>query len=237
MVIYLDLVFILNFIINSLFVYVVNIIYLEKNKAIRVFLGGLIGGLLVIGFLFNYFFYNLIKIFGGIAVCLAGFKTMKLKQMILKITSFYLLNFLSVGFVATFNINSYYLLCLGLAAIIFIYIIENSKKPLIFMNSWKYNISVSSNKKSYKLTGFLDTGNFSKCDDLPLIYLAKKYQGDFTFHKMIMVNTVGGASALACYKPKNFEIEIDGVVFSREVLIVFSDIKEVDCLLNAELVI
>ncbi len=237
MVIYLDLVFILNFLINSLFIYVVNIIYKEKINRLRIFLGGLIGGLLILAFLLDYFFYNIIKILGGVIVSFFGFKSLKIKQMVVKTASFYILNFVSVGFVAAFNINSYYLLFFSLAAIILIFMIENNKNPIIFINSCKYNISVSSNKKSYKLVGFLDTGNFSKCDDIPLIYLSKKYQDDFTFHKIIFINTVGGSSALACYKPRRFEIEIDGVVCLKDVLIVFTDIIEFECLLNVELVI
>ena len=237
MVIYLDLIFILNFSINSLFIYVVNIVYKEKVKFLRIVLGGLVGGMFVLGFLFDYFVYNLLKIFGGVAVSLFGFKTAKFRQLVVKISSFYILNFVSVGFVAAFNINSWYLLFLSLAAIIFIFMVESNKKPIIFMNACKYNISVYSLKKSYRLEGYLDTGNFSKCDDLPLVYLSKKYQGDFEYYKTIVVNTVGGSSALACYKPRRFEIEIDGVVFSKDVLIVFADITEFECLLNVELVL
>ena len=237
MVIYLDLIFILNFSINSLFIYVVNIVYKEKVKFLRIVLGGLVGGMFVLGFLFDYFVYNLLKIFGGVAVSLFGFKTAKFRQLVVKISSFYILNFVSVGFVAAFNINSLHLLLFSFGAIIFVFMVESNKKPIIFMNAWKYNISVYSLKKSYHLEGYLDTGNFSKCDDLPLVYLSKKYQGDFENYKTIIVSTVGGSSALACYKPRRFEIEIEGVVCLKDVLIVFADITEFECLLNVELVL
>lgn len=237
MVIYLDLIFLLNFTINSLFVYVVNIIYKERIRFLRIFFAGLIGGFLVLGFLFDYFLYSLIKIFGGVIVGLFGFKIGRFKEMIVKISTFYIINFVSVGFVASFRVNTWYLLMLSFAAIILIFMVENSKKPIIFMNACKYNISVSSEKKNYKLLGFLDTGNFSKCDDLPIVYFSKKYQGDFKYYKTILVKTVGGSSALACYKPRRFEIEIDGTVCAKDVLIVFTDIAEFDCLLNVDLFI
>ena len=54
MVIYLDLLFLFNFVINFIFLYVVEIIYKEKRSFKRLVLGALVGGLMVILFLFNY---------------------------------------------------------------------------------------------------------------------------------------------------------------------------------------
>jgi hypothetical protein len=237
MVIYLDLLFLFNFLLNLLFIYVIEVLYKEKCRLRKMLFGGLVGGALVLSFLFDYFWYQVLKIGGGVLVGLTGFKTGRVKQTLLKIISFYILNFVSVGFVAAFNIKTWYLLFFILGAIIILFFLENNKKTLIFVNEYKYNISVSSNKKSFRLQGYLDTGNFSKCDDLPLIYLANKYHKDFTFHKLIMVNTVSGSTCLACYKPRSFSIEIDGIKVRREVLIVFTEIKEFECLLNVELLL
>ncbi|NLD26785.1 MAG: hypothetical protein GX661_05435 [Acholeplasmataceae bacterium] len=237
MVVYLDLLFLFNFLLNFVFIYVIEILYREKCGIKKMFFGGLVGGLLVFCFLFDYLWYQVCKIGGGALIGLTGFKKNRCKQTIIKIISFYILNFVSVGFVAVFNIRTWYLLCFILGAIIVLFFLENNKKAFIFMNEYKYNISVSSNKKSFRLQGYLDTGNFSKCDDLPLIYLSNKYHHDFAFHKLIMINTVSGSTCLACYKPRSFTIEIEGIKVRREVLIVFTEIKEFECLLNVELLL
>ena len=235
MVVYLDLVFLMNFAINSLFVYLVNLLYKEKIKLYKIFLAGLCGGLLVLGFLFDFILYGFLKILGGAFVGLLGFKIGRFREMVVKISSFYIINFVSVGFVAAYRIKTWYLLAGALAAIILVFMVENNKKPIIFMNACKYNISVSSVKKSLNLVGYLDTGNFSKCDDLPILFLAKKYGGDFQYYKTIIIDTVGGSVPLACYRPEKFEIEIDGTVCSKDVLVVFAEIGEFDCLLNVDL--
>ena len=160
MVVYLDLVFLMNFAINSLFVYLVNLLYKEKIKLYKIFLAGLFGGLLVLGFLFDYILYGFLKILGGAFVGLLGFKIGRFREMVVKISSFYIINFVSVGFVAAYRIKTWYLLAGALAAIILVFMVENNKKPIIFMNACKYNISVSSVKKSLNLVGYLDTGNF-----------------------------------------------------------------------------
>lgn len=237
MVIYLDLLFLFNFVVNFIFLYVVEIIYKEKRSFKRLVLGSLVGGLMVILFLFNYIVLEIGKILGGMLIGYAGFKKIPFKQLSLKIISFYIINFLSVGFVVVYHIREWYLFLFSLATIILMVFFENNKKPLIFINEHKYNISVSSNKKSYLLQGYLDTGNFSKCDDIPLIYLSNRYHKDFTFHKLIVVNTVGGSTCLACYRPRSFTIEIDGYKVRREVLIIFTEIKEFECLLNVDLLL
>jgi|GEM_PF-625040 len=235
MVVYLDLLFLMNFAINSLFVYLITLIYQEKAVPWRIIIAGLFGGALVFGFLFDYAVYHFLKICGGVLVGVLGFKIRKMRDLVLKLSSFYILNFFSVGLVAAYRIRTWYLLALALSSVALVFMVESNKKSRIFLNSCQYNISVSSEKKSLRLVGYLDTGNFSKCDDVPIVYLARKYEGDFKFHKTVIIRTVGGTMALPCYKPKSFAIEIDGTLCSKEVLIVFSEIGEFDCLLNVDL--
>jgi len=235
MIVYLDLLFLFNFLINAIFIYVIEIIYHEKISLKRIMIGGFIGGILILGFLFDYYLYYLLKILGGVMVGLIGFKGNNIFKMIIKITSFYILNFASVGFISSFNITEWYLFIFSIGAIIIIFFIENNKKPIIFINSLKYNISVSFNKKRLNLEGYLDTGNFSKCDDLPIIYLSKKYQSNYSVYKLVNINTINGITFSNSYKPTSFTIEMGKVKQEKDVLVVFTDLKNFDCLLNTEL--
>jgi hypothetical protein len=235
MVVYLDLLFLFDFAVNGVLLYVIQIIYREKVSIMRIFLGSLIGGMLIFVFMLDYYVYYFTKAFGGIAVGLMGFKKDRLIPTILKIASFYLVSLASVGLVSSFRISEWYLFLVSLMALIIIVFLENSKKPIIFSNSLKYNISVHFSKKSYHLEGYLDTGNFSKNEDLPIVYLSKRYKTDDTVHKIIGIRTVNGISWCDSYKPKSFSIEINHTKVEKEVLIVFSDLSDFDCLLNTEL--
>lgn len=237
MVVYLDLLFIFNFLINSIFLYVVELIYQERISMVRIILGGLVGGLLILGFMFDYYLYYLLKIGGGVLVGYIGFKGENVLKKIVKVASFYIINFASVGLISSFNIGEWYLFCASTFILILIFFIENNKKSHIFINQFKYNISVSFNNTRLKLEGYLDTGNFSKCDGLPIIYLSKKFQPKFTVYKVIKINTVNGISLNSSYKPTSFIINVNKNKIEKEVLVVFTDLKDFDCLLNAELFI
>jgi hypothetical protein len=236
MVIYLDLLFIFNSFINAIFIYAIELCYKEKISLKRILIGGFIGGLLIVGFLFDYYIYYILKIIGGLIIGFIGFKGSSLK-IIVKTTSFYIINFASIGLINSFNISEWYLFILSVVGIILIYFIENNRKSLIFINSYKYNISVSFGNTRLKLEGFLDTGNFSKFDDLPIIYISDKYQQNYSVYKLVNINTINGVSYSKSYKPSSFIIEVNHKKLERDVLVVFTKLKDFDCLLNAELFI
>lgn len=237
MVIYIDLLILFNFIINFIFLYVIETIYQEKIAIRKIFLGGVIGGLLVLGFLLDYYLYYFFKIFGGIIVGIIGWQKKGGVKMIVKISSFYVLNFASIGLIGCFQIKTWYWLFLSMGAIMVIYFIESNKKIDIFINQLKYNISVTFFDKKINLEGYLDTGNFSVCDNLPIIYLSNKYFSNYEAYKIVEINTVNGCSKLITYKPHNFIIEIGKHKYQKEVLVVFTDLNEFECLLNNDLFI
>ncbi|MCK9536195.1 MAG: sigma-E processing peptidase SpoIIGA [Bacilli bacterium] len=237
MTIYLDLLFLFNFIINSLFIYVLEIIYHERISWLRIFRGGAIGGLLILAFLGDYIVYCLFKIFGGIIITGAAIKKRNILRMIVKSASFYIINFASVGLVSSFRINKWYFFILASLILIFLLFIENNKKTDIFINSLKYNISVTFNKKQIKIDGYLDTGNFSVCDGLPIIFMAEKYRPSDSYYKSFPLSTINGSVISKTYKPTSFFIEINKTRIKRDVLVAFTDLRGFDCLLNADLFI
>lgn len=240
MVVYLDVLFLFNFLIGVLFLYVIEVAYQEKVSYKRILLGGIVSGFLVIGFLFDYFIYNLFKIVGGVIVAIIGLRSTSIIKTLIKITSFYILNFVCVGFVSSFHIIEWYFFLIVLGLIIIIYFIESNKKMHIFINALKYNVSVSFNHKKLKLEGYLDTGNFSKAGDIPIIYLSSKYlTNHFSSeqYRLVNINTINGVSLCKAYKPNSFIVYDRKKKLEKEVLIVFSNLHDFDCLLNCDLFI
>jgi len=237
MIVYLDLLIIFNFIINFLSIIVLEILYYERPSILQAIIGGVIGGLLVLAFLCDYFIYNLLRLLGGIIIILVGVKKNSFSQLLLKAASFYIINFTLVGFVASFQIKQLYLFLIAFFVLVFLLFMENNKKTDIFINSLKYNISVTFNNKDIHVKAFLDTGNFSKVDDTPIIFMKKKYQPNCPYYKLITLTTVNASTIYKAYKPTKFEIIINNLIIKRDVLVVFTNIKDFECLLNADLFI
>ncbi len=134
--------------------------------------------------------------------------------------------------------------------------VENNKKTDIFINSLKYNVSVTFNEKVIATEGYLDTGNFSACDGLPIVYMAEKYRPRGSFHKTVVVSTVNGPALTKTYRPSTVVVStVNGPALTKtyrpssfilrkgkedvvcDVLVAFTDLRGFDCLLNAELFI
>lgn len=240
MVIYIDLLFLFNFAINIIFLVAIEIIYKSKIKLWRIALGGLIGGLIVIVTLFDYNLYNLLKVTGGIIIGLVGLEKCSGKRNIIKYSSFYTLNFASVGLVGAFGINTHLLVFLALAVIIIVYFVESNKNLVIFTNRLKYNIIVNFDKTSLNLEGYLDTGNFSEYDNLPIIYIDEKYYPKELVEEafsLVQVATVNNASFLRAYKPKKCVLVKNKEKIEVDVLVVFCNIDMHECLLNVKMLI
>lgn len=237
MIVYVDLLFIFNFVINCLFLYLLELTYHEKISRLRILCGGFVGGLLILAFLTDYVFYILCKIFGGALVTLVGVKKRSLIQTLMKMASFYLINYASVGMVGSFRINKWYLLTAAFSALVLLLFFVNNKKASIFVNSLKYNISVTFNKTIIKTNGYLDTGNFSRTDDMPIIFMAKKYRPSDCYYKSVALHTISGLTLCKVFKPTSFAVEINNAYVIYDVLIAFSDLPGFDCLLNADLFI
>lgn len=240
MVIYIDLLFFQNFLISFIFLYLIDFIYKDKIKIIKIIIASSISGFIVIISLYDYYLYYLFKVSGGLIISMIGLKKSSGVKMMVKNTSFYMVNFASVGFVSIFNINTYVLLICSVMAIIVFFVIESNKNEFIFTNKLKYNISVTFKNINLDLEGFLDTGNFSTHKNLPIIYLDNKYYSnilDEVRFESILINTINGSTYIKIYKPTKCIIEIGNKKINFEVYIAFSNLNEFDCLLNAKLLI
>lgn len=240
MVVYLDLLFLENFLINGVFLYLIEKIYKTKLKLIRIILGGIIGGVIVIISLFYHEAYFFFKILGGVIIGLVGLEKLESIKNVVKISSFYTLNLASIGLVSSFGIINHWLIYFSIGLILVIYIIESNKNIFIFSNQLKYNITVNFNKTSLNLIGYLDTGNFSSCDNIPIIYIHEKYYPKELIYydsKLVKIATVNNVNYLKAYEPKKCTIKIGRKSKECKVLVIFCKLQNVDCLMNVKMFI
>lgn len=154
--IYIEEVFILNFLLDFMILYGTKRILKRNNKMSRVVIGSIIGSFTTFLLFINIssFILFLLKILIGIILIIIvfGFKNI-LKNLIY----FYLLSIIIGGSAYLFNINNKIFLVLSSFIVISILIKEFISYKEIYPN--KYLVTIFINDKSYKLEGFIDTGN------------------------------------------------------------------------------
>lgn len=237
MIIYLDLIMISNFIIEFMFLFILEKIYDGNVKYWRIIIASLIGSFSLVLFFYNYIFYTIFKIIGGFLIGMIAFSSISKSKQLIKISSFYALNFAFVGFLKSFNINAWYLLIVSVIAILGLFILESNKKYFIFLNRCTYNVIVTFNNRRLEVKGFLDTGNECYCDYIPVIFLDEKFkESGLQPVNHLLINTANGTDIKMCYRADDFSIVIGKKKIKKEVYIVFSDIKK-ECILNPSILL
>lgn len=175
MTIYLDLIFLLNFIIDFLIIVTESIVLKNNTKFIKLVLSSLVGSLsLVILFInFDTIFLFIIKLFISIIMVLIAFGYKNIKYVLTNVIYFLFISILYGGFLYfiiyninyknyelsfvknNFDINLIFLVILS-PVILYIYIKQIKEKYKI---SLRVKVSVYINSKEIILNGFIDSGN------------------------------------------------------------------------------
>ena len=161
MKIYIELIFIINFLIDFMILYGTKRLLKINKSNIRLLFGSLVGSLTIFILLININSITLIilKLFLSVIIILISFG----KNNILTNTFyFYLISIIIGGILYLFDLTSnlyfnYLLLILFSPVIIYILIKELNKHRLNIND--KYIVEITLGKKIYKLEGFIDTGN------------------------------------------------------------------------------
>ena len=173
MKIYVDIVFMINFMFDFLLLLTVNIVLKRNTKLKRIFIGSLIGGLsvfllfinlnslglflfkiiisilmIIITFGRNNFFKNTLYLY-FISIILGGFLYYLNMEFSYKNSGL-------VFFHNGFSIN--FILLIILSPIVF-YLYIKQTKELKIINSYQYNVSFTYRRKKYNYLGYIDTGN------------------------------------------------------------------------------
>ena len=246
MTIYIDLVFLINFIIDFYILSGVKFLLKLQTRFIRIILGALIGSLsiLLLFFKISTFNLNLLKIAVSILMILTSFGKSKL---LTKLFYLYVISIILGGSIYLINdslgyeVNSFIFINNGYSInliilitispiIIYLYIRELLKyKKIINTN---YDVSIKINKKIINIIGFLDTGNklIDPYFKRPVILLNKKYI-NLNNQKIIYVpfTSLNNNGLLKCIKPEY--ILINNKKYKNCLIGLSENLKE-DCILN-----
>lgn len=195
MVLYLDLIILSNLLITYIFIKTIKVIYKEKFKITQFIFSMLISIISFILFFVPFkYIYNL-RYFVGVIIALIAFYKRDFKTVTIQICIFYILNISFIGSLVIFKIDTFLLLFICALFISSLWFIDSFKKD---KSGLKTNYKVRINNHTY--VGYLDTGNNSYCDNIPIVYIDnKELDENYSFFKTIQVFTINGFTQIDIY--------------------------------------
>lgn len=260
MKIYLDMIFLLNFIFDFLLLIATSIVLRRNTKLRRLILGALIGGLsiFILFIKINSFELFILKIIISILMSLVSFGFRDIKYTFKNLYYLYTVSILLGGFLYFLNVEFSYKQE-GLVfyhdglSINFIVLIVFS--PLIIYTYVKQGINLKNNYSNYynvdiylkdgtikNFSAFLDTGNklYDPYKKRPIILIYdKNLRFDFNLNNTLLVpyDGINSHGLLKCIIPE--KIYIKGIGIKTDVLIGISnekiDIDGINCILHTKL--
>ena len=205
MIIYVDLVFLLNIFLDFILLMGVSVILTRNVKVKRILFGSLMGGVsIILLFIHVNFLINIIlKILLGLLMVLVTFGYHNFKYTFNNLFYLYTLSF-SVGGVMYLLIDNgfynYLVLIIGFIIVLFLYIKMIKKYNSSYANYYKVEIII--NNKSYIVTGYMDTGNklYDTFKHRPVIILDKKIKYNIEDIIYVPYLSLNNSSVLKCLK-------------------------------------
>jgi len=258
MVIYIDLVFLINFILDYLLLLTVNVALKRYARLYKLILGALFGSISLLSLFIplNSVTLSLLKLFMAIIMSLISFGYKNIKYTLYNILYLYMTSIILGGFLYYLkNTFSYknnglvfiyeglsinYLVLLIIAPLI-LYVFVKSIKALKEIKNYYYKVNIILDNYSLSLTGFLDTGNKLKdpITKKPIILINRKIlKGNFKIRSPMYVpyNSLNNHGLLEVIKPR--KIIINDTVLNNY-LVGLSDtnfkLNGIDCLLNYQI--
>ena len=207
MIIYVDLVFFLNIILDFILLVSVSITLTRNAKVGRIILGSIMGGgsTLILFINMNSYILFILKIILGIVMCIVtfGFKSMKFT-----FNNFFYLCTISFSVSGVLYLlkdtgfYNYFVIILGFILVCIIFV--KQKKMMKSNYSDYYKVKIVFNDKELNLIGYLDTGNklYDNYKHRPVIIIDKKI--DYSLNEVIYVSymVLNKESVIKCLKPK-----------------------------------
>lgn len=246
MKIYLDLLFILNFIYDFLLLVTVSVTLKRKASLKRIILSSILGAFstFIILIPWNKYIILVLNVLMGLFMLLVCFGYRNFKYFFNNLIYLYMTSVILAGFLYFLKIqfnNLSYLISLSIAPLILYLYVKEQKKLKEVVNYYKQVLITLTNSKTLLLQGFIDSGNKLKdpITNKNIILVNKnKLKGIYNIRSpmYVIVHTVNHTGILPCIKIKN--ITIDNRVYTNYLLGLSDDFKgfdEVDCLLNYSL--
>lgn len=257
MTIYIDLIALLNFAMDFVLLFTVNLT-LKRNASIkRMILGSLLGSLTLI-FLFlpiTSFYLFLFKVITSFFICIVTFQFKNWNYTIHNMIYFYMTGTILGGFLYYLNLEFSYkhegivffhnglsinMIFLIIISPMILYIYLRSQKKVKSQYNHYYELIVTfKNNSKITLNAFLDTGNklVDPVTNKAIILVEKEKIQQLDFNRLIYVpyNSLNNHGLLKCIAPK--QVEIKGVT-SKNYLIGISEekfhIDGIECILNSK---
>ena len=237
MKIYIELIFIINFLLDFMILYGVKHLLKRKSNNYRLVLGSLFGSLtlLILFIKVSTIELFILKIILSIFIILISFGIKNIYQNILY---FYLISIIIGGFIYLFDLqnNKFYLFLLIFLTPIFLYLIIKELIQIKINYKDKYQVTIIINNKKYNLDGFIDTGNrlidSISNKSIILTNLNIKYK-EVIYVPYKALNTEG---IIPCIKPD--KVIIEEQEFNNYLIGLSKDkfnIKNIDCILPNKL--
>ena len=250
MKIYLDYVFIINFLFDFILLLGIAIVLKRNTSNLKLFLGSTIGGLSGFIILLNItsILFFILKLFLGLLIVVVAFSYKNIKYTMNNFIYLIILSILMGGTLYLFNIevsktvlgrsitnNKLYIILLLITG--FITIILYSKhilKAKKITNS-KYKTTLFINNKAMNLIGYLDTGNNLMYKNRPVLILNKDIKIDTNNKKTFYIpfSTLNSKGLMKCMKLNRIKVEKE--TFKNVYLALSSDkfqLKDADIILN-----
>lgn len=214
MIIYLDVLIILNYLFDYLILYTVKLTLKRNTRPLRILLASLFGevSILLLILKYNYIILIISKLTIAIIMNIIGFKYHSLKYTITNISYFYMLSIILGGFLYFLENNhlNYYFSLLLVPIIFFIYLYQTKINHIKYQNYYEIKI-LFLNNHMINVTGYLDTGNhlIDPISSKPVILLDKRLtKGVIQIHSPIYVpfNALNNHGLIKCLKPNYVEI-------------------------------
>ena len=241
MIIYIDILLILNFIYDFLILKVVSIVLKRNTNNIRIIISSLLGELSILLLIFNcnYLILIISKIILACIMNIITFKYRNIKYLLVNISYFYMISIILGGFIYFLHIKgiNYIISMLLVPLILIVYIIQNY---LRYNYNNYYNVVITyNNNHKINVVGYLDTGN-NIVDPIslkPVIILNKSaYKEKYNNYIYVNVKVLNNNTLIKCIKVKY--IEVNNVLIKDVLVGIIDDeikIDGVDCLLNNKL--
>lgn len=234
--VYLDIIFLINFIFDFISILGTSIILKRNTKLIRILIGSILGEITILTLFirFNPIELILFKIIISILINYIVFSYHDIRYFFTNLYYFYLIELLLGGFLYIFNNRN--ILIELLLGVLFILLFVKSIKKLRNNHNKYLSIKLDINNNTYKFNAFLDTGNRLKDPYLnsPIILINNKFnlEGDI----LVPYNTCNHHGLLKCLKGSN--LYVNNKKINKNFLIGLTNdinLDGVDCIFNEEL--
>ncbi len=215
MIIYVDMVCILNIVLDFILLMSVSVILTRNAKLLRIFLGSLLGGVstLILFVNISNFFLFVLKIVLGILMVIVTFGYKNIRYTYNNLFYLLTISFSVGGILYLFMdkmIYNYLFILVGFIIVCFFYIKQIRKIKDNYSNYYHVDIYLKNNRLSF--TGYLDTGNklYDNYKHRPVILIDKKikyHEEDIIYVPYVSLNE---ESILKCLK-------IDKIIINKHV--------------------